>query len=146
MSFPISKFGPHRARYFELLQEVRATGDWEAWLDFFLHGVRDTAAGAAGDMRKTLVLFDEDRARITSLGRMARSAALIHQHLQHHPVTTAAATSSATGLAPTTVGSVFRKLESLGLVRELTGGKYGRLYAYDRYLAILREGTEGAAG
>jgi hypothetical protein len=24
----------------------------------------------------------------------------------------------------------------------LTGGKYGRLYAYDRYLAILNEGTE----
>lgn len=135
-------FKQHRARYYELLQEVRTTGDWEAWLDFFLQGVRDTAISAAADMRQTLALFTADRARITALGRMAGSATLIHQHFQHHPVTTAAATTAATGLAPTTVGSVIRKLQSIGLVREITGGKYGRLYAYDAYLAILGEGTE----
>lgn len=28
-------FKTHRQRYYELLNEVRLTGDWEAWLDFF---------------------------------------------------------------------------------------------------------------
>jgi hypothetical protein len=30
----------------------------------------------------------------------------------------------------------------LGIVRETTGGKYGRLFAYDAYLTILGEGPE----
>ena len=142
--YPSLFFKQHRARYYELLQETRSTGDWEGWLDFFLQGVRDSAVAAATAMQKTLALFTADRARVAALGRIASSATRVHQHLQHHPVTTAAATTAATGLAPTTVGSVLRKLESLGIVRELTGGKYGRLYAYDGYLTILGEDTETA--
>ena len=33
-------------------------------------------------------------------------------------------------------------LMSIGLVRELTGFRRNRVFAYDRYLAILGEGTE----
>src|SRR6516165_6709869 len=31
-------FKTHRQRYYDLLTQVRATGDWEVWLDFFLTG------------------------------------------------------------------------------------------------------------
>jgi hypothetical protein len=33
-------------------------------------------------------------------------------------------------------------LVALGIVRELTGGRRNRVFAYDRYLAILNEGAE----
>jgi hypothetical protein len=33
-------------------------------------------------------------------------------------------------------------LADLGLARELTGNRRNRVFAYDRYLAILGEGTE----
>src|SRR3954454_12712774 len=33
----------HRADYYRLLQEVRERGAWEAWLEFFLDGVTETA-------------------------------------------------------------------------------------------------------
>ncbi|MGI2325427.1 MULTISPECIES: Fic family protein [unclassified Methylococcus] len=32
-------FKQHRGEYYRLLDTVRQTGDWEAWLDFFLEGV-----------------------------------------------------------------------------------------------------------
>ena len=35
----------HRGDYYELLNHVRRTGDWEGWLAFFLEGVRATAEG-----------------------------------------------------------------------------------------------------
>ena len=35
----------NRSAYYDLLDEVRRTGDWEAWLAFFLEGVRETAGG-----------------------------------------------------------------------------------------------------
>ena len=33
----------------------------------------------------------------------------------------------------------------LGIVREITGRQRDRVYAYERYLAILNEGTEATA-
>lgn len=46
------------------------------------------------------------------------------------------------GATAPTVNNGFKKLESLGIVHELTGGNYGRLYAYTAYLDILSEGGE----
>jgi hypothetical protein len=42
---------------------------------------------------------------------------------------------------PTAIAAL-RKLETLGIVRELTGGNYRRTYAYTAYLDLLNEGTE----
>ena len=35
-----------------------------------------------------------------------------------------------------------KHLAKLGIARETTGRNYGRIYAYDKYLKILNEGTE----
>jgi Fic family protein len=130
-------FKEHRARYYELLQEVRLHGNWEAWIDFFLQGVREIAERTANDIRQALALFEQDGARIRQMGRTARSCLRIHEHLRVQPMTTIAALAAATAMSPTTVASSLSRLADLGLVRELTGGKYGRLYAYQGYLDIL---------
>lgn len=39
-----------------------------------------------------------------------------------------------------------RILEDLDVVREVTGRQRGRIYTYERYLAILRGGTEDPPG
>ena len=35
-------------------------------------------------------------------------------------------------------------LKDVGVLREVTGRRRSRLYAYDAYLAVLNEGTEAA--
>ena len=40
-------FKRNRSTYYQLLGDIRRTGDWEAWLRFFLEGVREVAE--AGD-------------------------------------------------------------------------------------------------
>ena len=35
-----------------------------------------------------------------------------------------------------------KQLEKLGIAHETTGRNYGCIYAYDKYLKILNEGTE----
>jgi hypothetical protein len=42
---------------------------------------------------------------------------------------------------PTPAKAVDR-LVTLGIAREVTGGRRNRVFAYDAYLAILGEGTE----
>jgi Fic family protein len=130
-------FKEHRARYYELLQQVRLHGDWEAWIDFFLQGVRDIAERTAADIRRALVLFEQDSARIRQLGRPARSCLRIHDHMRAQPMTSIATLTAATALSPSTVASSLARLADIGVVREITGTKYGRLYTYPGYLSIL---------
>src|SRR5579875_2894665 len=49
---------------------------------------------------------------------------------------------AATGLSFPAAASAMELLTELGVARELTGRRRNRLFAYDRYLAVLNEGTE----
>jgi len=58
----------HRDTYYDLLQQVRTSGNWEAWLDFFLIGVLETSDQAAETAKSILELFEVDRLAIEGLG------------------------------------------------------------------------------
>ena len=132
----------HRSRYYELLQHVRETGDWETWLDFFLTGVRDTSTQAVGAAREILDLFDADRRRIAGLGRQAASPLRVHELLQSRPSVSVASAARTLELSEPTVRTALGRLEAIGVVAESTGRRRGRRYAYLRYLDILSKGTE----
>ncbi|HXC16863.1 MAG TPA: Fic family protein [Holophagaceae bacterium] len=135
-------FKRHRDVYYDLLQGVRLKGDWEAWLDFFFQGVEETAAGAVDSAHRLLALFAEDRARIQKLGRSAGSVLQVHHALQSRPIGTVAAIAPQTGLAQATIYKALDHLVTLGIAREITGSQRNRLFAYDRVLQLLTEGTE----
>ncbi|MGI6295545.1 MAG: Fic family protein [Armatimonadota bacterium] len=135
-------FKSNRDEYYALLNKTRTTGDWEAWLRFFLEGVKTTSKQAfvtAKQIRKT---FEEDRCRIQALGKSANSALRVHQLLQSHPLITVPEIAKQTELSKPTANTVVQRLQELGIVRQATQKKKGRLFVYDKYLAILNEGTE----
>ena len=135
-------FKQHRESYYDLLNDVRKNGDWEAWLAFFLEGVTQTAEGAVSTAQRLLSLFQEDQAKIQQTGRAAGSALRVHQALQEHPIASRQELAKRTKLSFPTVTAGIQVLERIGVVRELTGKKRNRLFGYDQYLAILGEGTE----
>ena len=132
----------HRDDYYTFLNEVRHRGDWEAWLTFFLGGVTETAEGAVETAHRLLALFGEDQARIQRMGRAAGSALRVHQALRERPIGAIQALANGAGLSFPAASAGMTVLENLGIARELTGKKRNRLFGYDRYLAILGEGTE----
>jgi Fic family protein len=135
-------FKSHRQTYYELLQRVRERGDWEAWMEFFLTGVGETAHQAATAAREILDLFETDRRRIEALGRPAASALRVHQLLQTHPVLRIPDAARRLGVSAPTVATAVRALGGIGLLRETTGKRRGRIFVYAAYLAILERGTE----
>ena len=135
-------FKRHRERYYDLLNGIRHTGDWEAWLAFFLQGVQETAENAAATVGRLTERFTEDRQRIATEGRRAGSALRVHQALQERPILSIPETCRRTGLAFPTVSAALRLLERAGLVREITGFSRNRVYVYSEYLRILNEGVE----
>jgi Fic family protein len=132
----------HRNDYYRLLQEVRERGAWEAWLEFFLTGVADTANQAFDAATQIVELFKEDRERITAESERAGSALRVHELLQQNPYLTANQLVERTGLTAPTVNAALADLQRLGIVEEVTGRRRGRVFGYRRYLAILSEGTD----
>ena len=139
-------FKTHRERYYELLQSVRRQGDWEAWLDFFLTGVAETAEEASAGARQILDLFARDRQRVEGLGRAAGSALRLHQLLQKHPLLTIRRAAQQLRVSLPTAATALARLEELGIVREVTGRPRDRLFTYQEYLEIIRQGDEPLHG
>jgi len=134
-------FKTHRQYYYELLNEVRLSGNWEAWLDFFAEAVIITADQAVDTTRQLTNLSDGDRNIISGLGRAAASTLQVHRALLERPIATAGWLAKKTTISPATVNKCLNHLESLGIVRELTGRKRNRLYSYSRYIEIMNYGT-----
>jgi cell filamentation protein, protein adenylyltransferase len=135
-------FRAHRARYYGLLDGVRRKGDWEGWLEFFLEGVHKTAAEAVASTQRLSAMFEGDRRRIAEQGRRAGSALRVHDALKRRALSTLPRLADTTGLSYPAVSSGMELLVRLGIAREITGRRRNRVYAYDRWLAALREGTE----
>lgn len=135
-------FKTHRRRYYELLNDIRHSGDWEAWLEFFADAVIETATQAVDTAQRLLALAEDDRKRIRELGRVSGSVQVVHHAMMERPITSPVWLKSKTGLSLTTVGTSLEKLEELGILKELTGQKRNRLYGYAQYIEILNQGTE----
>jgi Fic family protein len=135
-------FKTHRQHYYDLLNSVRLTGDWEAWLDFFAEAVIVTATQAVETARQLLDLSNRDRDMISALGRAAASTLLVHRALMEQPIATSGSLATKTGLTPATVNKSLGHLEQLGIVKELTARKRNRLFSYAGYIEIMSRGTE----
>lgn len=134
-------FKEHRDEYYRLLDLARLEGDWEAWLSFFLEGVAETADGAVATAEGLALLFEHDRGRIQAIGRRAGSALRVHESLTERPLASLADVVTRSGLSFPAVSKAMDELAEMGIVRELTGKKRNRVFAYDRYLAALSAGT-----
>ena len=120
----------------------RAGKDWEAWVDFFLEGVGQAAAGAVNSAKDLVALVQEDRQRVQGLGRTAATTLWVFASLCQRPLATLNQVRQRTGLSFPSAAKGMEALAGLGIARELTGQRRNRIFAYDRYLSILNEGTE----
>lgn len=138
-------FKTNRPEYYDRLSRVRTHGDWEGWVKFFLRGVVNTAKEASDTARQIIALFDADRARLPVLGRLSGTATALHRHLCQRPVTNVPLAAKAVGVNRGSITAALTKMQEMGLVRELTGNRRNRLFAYDAYLALLSRDTEPLA-
>lgn len=132
----------NRADYYRLLDLVRSEGDWEAWVLFFLDGVHKTADSAVATARRLVQLFEADQHKVREHGDRTGSMRAVHEALRARPLLGITQAVAATGSTFPTATSAMNKLVALGIAREVTGRRRNRVFAYERYLAVLNEGTE----
>ena len=134
-------FKKHRQIYYDRLQQVRISGDWESWLLFFVDAVAETANQALYTAQQLKQLRQADRDRLSSLGRMAPSAQQVLDVLFEYPIANINTLVEHGNISAATAGKVMDKLAQpeLALVRELTGQKRNRVFAYSAYIEILNQ-------
>jgi len=135
-------FKTHRDSYYRLLNEVRNTGDWEAWLEFFADAVTDTATQAVETVQRLMKLAEKDTETIHGLERSAASTLLVHRALLERPIASPKWLSEQTNLSTATINTCLQHLERLEIAKEVTGQKRNRLFAYSEYVNVMNQGTE----
>ena len=132
----------NREQYYQLLQQVRLEGNWEAWVEFFLRGVEETANQAVETARRIVTLLEGDRKRVERLGRPAASALLLFHRLQKRPMISISSAAKDLGVSIPTVARSVELLAELRILHEMSGRQKGRVFAYREYINLLGEGTE----
>ena len=130
-------FKKNRQLYYEHLNSVRYNGDWEAWINFFLEGVIETAKDASRTLIAIQKLFDKDRTNIEALGRPKTSALKVFAEFERKPILTVAELVKATDLTKPTVASALKHLMNLGIIENNSEKKWGQIYTYAGYVNLL---------
>lgn len=126
----------HQRDYFRCLTAVREDGDWERWLKYFLTGVSDSAANAAGTATRIHRIRERDRERLLDAGGQKRDLVLLDR-LYRQPIVNAAWVERELDVAKATANKLLARMEDAGILRETTGFKRNRLFRYDEYVGVF---------
>ena len=131
-------FEQHRSLYYDNLMRVRTQNDIKQWLKFFLTGVIDTARIGAETFDAILRLQKETDDKLISFKGKTEDARLIINALYENPVTDAQKVETLLGKSHMSAYKQIAILENLGILKEITGGKRGKIYAFEDYLNLFR--------
>lgn len=131
-------FERNRTLYYDNLMRVREKDDIVQWFKFFLVGVIETAKNSIETFDGILKLQKDIEIKIQKLGSRANNALLIINHLFQRPIIDARIAKQLTGLSLPSVYKLINELEELGIIKEITGGKRGKLFVFHEYLDLFK--------
>ena len=133
-------FKRYRQRYYDLLQAVRDTGDWESWLKFFLQGITEVSQEATTTARRIVELREAHRALIIEhFGRVAANGLKVLESLYSRPIITVNDIADMTGTSFTAANQLMQKFVAHELLSEITGQVRNRRFRYDAYIDLFTE-------
>lgn len=135
-------FKRHRQDYYEQLNAVRIGGDWEGWTRFFLSCVTEAADDAVASAQKLFAVTNADRTKVAAHPKATVPAIRLFEALPSKPVVTMPQAIKLLDVSKPTAIKAIDALESAGILREITGKRRDRVYAYHNYLQVLTPDTE----
>lgn len=134
-------FKRHRQEYYERLNAVRTNGDWEGWTSFFLECARESADDGVETARGLFMLVGEDRRKVSEQKATTVTAVRLFDLLPVHPMVTLQTVMELLGTTQPTAGKAIDALCMAKVLREITGKRRDRVYAYQAYLDVLSRDT-----
>ena len=139
----LSLYFKYRKKEYELLlKNLSSTGDWEAWIEFFLKGIHETSEQVFKTATKIANLCEEDEKKISSSNKPG--VLKIFSYLKRNPIATIKDIETSDQIdikTAKTVSQSLQTLKNMGIVKEETEKKVKTFY-YGKYMDILEEGTK----
>lgn len=131
-------FERNRTLYYDNLTRVREKNDITQWFKFFLVGIQETAKSSIKTFDGILKLKKEIEIQIQQLGSRANNAQIIINYLFQQPIINAQQTKELINLSNPSIYKLLDDLERLKILEEVTGGKRGKLYIFEKYISLFR--------
>ena len=123
----------NRDRYSNLMYRVSTEDRLDDWLGFLSDGLRDQSRSTAATVDSLIRYRDRLRSEAQDINE-SRTMDLLFRN----PYIRSGDLASKLGVSLPTANKVLRRLESGGIIREVTGRKRNRLYLADGIIELLR--------
>ena len=130
-------FKRHRQEYYRRLMEVRTSGNWEGWTAFFLRCVHEAAEDGVDMARRLFSLLGRDRQTVLQHKATTLPAVRLFDLLPEHPMISLAVAIDLLKTTKPTAAKAIDALVQAGVIKEITGKRRDRMYAYQAYLNVL---------
>jgi len=135
-------FKKNRTEYYNKLMEVRNTGVWDSWLEFFLRGVIETAEEATETARKIIALKDEILKKLYENSFSSIYAVRTIDLLFEKPVISVNEIAQKIEISKQSANTIVKRFEEIGILREISGKKRYMKFQFVNYVNIIKKGTE----
>ncbi|HEX2798298.1 MAG TPA: Fic family protein, partial [Thermoanaerobaculia bacterium] len=132
-------FKQRRQEYYDRLQKVRDEGDFEAWVRFFLTGVRDVSRDGTETARRIQALREAHRALVSKKLQGSTIGLMLLDRLFTAPLLTVKTVAEVIERTYPIANGLVADFVRLGLLKEITGRARNRVFRYEPYLEIFGE-------
>ena len=132
-------FERDRNAYYDQLFRLSATGDWEAWVVYFLRGVAEQARDALLRVRRVRDLQDQKRQALLERRESGNALRLLDE-LIASPVMTAAEAARLLDVTPAGARRILERLVQAGILDEFED-EWPRLFVVTELLDVIQAPT-----
>jgi Fic family protein len=131
-------FEKNRQLYYDNLMNVRTKNDLKQWFKFFLVGVIETAKKGISTFDAILKLKKEIEDSVQQVGKRSTSILKILDYLYQKPILDSQKAAKITQVSVSTAYKIIDDMVALGILKEITGGKRGKIYTFDKYIKLFQ--------
>lgn len=136
-------FKRNRVEYYDRLMDVRLKGHYEQWIKFFLNGINEAGENSLKCIKLLVSLNEKNASLIEATIKGSKKTVLeVFNYIQSNPIIDIGGTAKRIGKTYNTTSAAIGKLQKLGILKVSNNQERNRVFAYEDYLNILREGTE----
>ena len=134
-----SFFEKYREEYYSRLLSISQKGEWSDWLIFFLKGITNQCEAALEDAGKILNLHSKYRILLGGTKKIPETAYRLIDEIFQNPVISISGLSKEWAIAFNSVKRGVLRLVEVGILKEATGRKRGKLFTAPELLDLLSE-------
>lgn len=140
LTFPVLNLSPwleeRKDEYKEQLLHVSKTGELDAWVTFFSQALKAQAEDGTRRIEELLTFRERVGERLRQ-AKVRGVAIQIADSLWGYPMITPTLAAAHQGVTYPPANAAIGKLTELGILREITGRSYGRVFVCDEVMSIM---------